>query len=60
MSYFLIAVYVALFCWLMPRIGFVKKSGIHSRVIMVLFLFKVLAGFVVGWVSRLGLLAAQQ
>jgi hypothetical protein len=35
----------------MPRIGFIKKSGIHSRVIMVLFLFKVLAGFVLGWVS---------
>jgi hypothetical protein len=51
MSYFLIVVYLAAFCWLMPRIGFVKKAGINSRVIAVLFLFKVLAGFVLGWVS---------
>ncbi len=51
MSYFLIVIYIAAFCWLMPRIGFVKKSGINSRVIVVLFLFKVLAGFVLGWVS---------
>jgi hypothetical protein len=51
MSYFLILVYLAAFCWLMPRIGFVKKSGINSRVIVVLFLFKILAGFVLGWVS---------
>jgi hypothetical protein len=51
MSYFLIVVYLAAFCWLLPRTGFIKRSGIHPRVIMVLFLFKILAGFVVGWVS---------
>jgi hypothetical protein len=50
-SYFLILVYLAAFCWLIPRIGFIKKSGIASRVVVVLFLFKVLAGFVLGWVS---------
>jgi hypothetical protein len=50
-SYFLIVVYLAAFCWLMPRVGFIKKSGLHPRAIVVLFLFKILAGFVVGWVS---------
>jgi hypothetical protein len=50
-SYFFILAYLAAFCWLVPRIGFIKRSGIHSQVIVVLFLFKILAGFVLGWVS---------
>ncbi len=51
MAYILFVVYLALFCWLMIRIPFVKRSGISSRVIILLFLVKIAAGIAIGWLS---------
>jgi hypothetical protein len=43
--------YLVLFCWLLPRMGFVKKAGMGSKMVMALFLIKALAGFALGWLS---------
>lgn len=43
--------YLVLFCWLLPRMGFVKKAGMDSKLVRGLFLIKALAGFALGWLS---------
>ena len=35
----------------MNRVSFIKRSGINSKVIIGLFLFKIIAGIAIGWVS---------
>jgi hypothetical protein len=47
----LVIPYLALFCWLLPRWGFVKRTGLGTWGITLLFLTKVLAGFVLGWAA---------
>lgn len=51
MNYLLFVVYLLVFCWLLLRILFIKKSGIDSKVILGLFLFKIIAGIAIGWLS---------
>lgn len=51
MNYLLFVVYLVAFCWLLLRIPFIKKSGINSKVILGLFLFKIIAGIAIGWLS---------
>ena len=51
MNYLLFVVYLVPLCWLMLRVPFIKRSGIDSRVLTGLFLFKVAAGIAIGWVS---------
>lgn len=51
MNYLLFAVYLILLCWLLLRIPFIKRSGISSKLVVGLFLIKVLAGIAVGWLS---------
>ena len=51
MNYLLFVVYLVAFCWLLLRIPFIKKSGIDSKVILGLFLFKIIAGIAIGWMS---------
>jgi hypothetical protein len=43
--------YLLLFCWLLPRMGFVKKTGLPRGALAWLFLLKAAAGFVLGWAS---------
>lgn len=43
--------YLVLLCWLLPRMGFVKKAGLGTRLTIGLFLIKATAGFVLGWLS---------
>jgi len=51
LNYLLFVVYLVAFCWLLLRIPFIKKSGIDSKVILGLFLFKIIAGIAIGWMS---------
>lgn len=49
--YLLFVVFLLALCWLLPRIGFVKKSGLPGPLIIGLFVLKVLAGILLGWLS---------
>jgi len=51
LNYLLFVVYLLVFCWLLLQIPFIKKSGIDSKVILGLFLFKIIAGIAIGWLS---------
>lgn len=51
MGNWMVIPYLVLFCWLLPRMGFVKKAGMDSKMVRGLFLLKVAAGFVLGWLS---------
>lgn len=51
MNYLLFAVYLVVLCWLMLRVPFIKNAGISSRVLLGLFLIKILAGIAIGWIS---------
>lgn len=51
MNYLLFAVYFILFCWWVVRIPFIKKAGLNSKLVLALFLFKVIAGIAIGWLS---------
>lgn len=44
MVYALFVVYTALFCWLITRISFFKKAGIPEKLLIALFLIRVLSG----------------
>ena len=39
-------------CFLLPRIPFVKNSGLRKRDIVILFLLKVFTGMLVGWIPQ--------
>jgi hypothetical protein len=45
----LFAAYLALFCWLVTRVPFFKKTGLGSNLLVALFLLKVIAAIVYGW-----------
>ncbi len=51
MNYLLFAVYLIVLCWLLLRVPFIKNAGISSRVLVGLFLFKILAGIAIGWIA---------
>ena len=51
MNYLLFAVYLIVLCWLLLRVPFIKNAGISSKVLVGLFLFKILAGIAIGWIS---------
>ncbi len=51
MNYLLFVVYLIILCWLLLRIPFIKNVGINSKVVLGLFLIKVLAGIAIGWIS---------
>jgi len=38
-------------CWAITKVPFVKQAGIDTKYIMLLFLVKIIAGLVIGWVS---------
>lgn len=49
MTYFLFAIYLIFFCWLITRVRFFKKSGLSNQWLIGLFLLKVAAGIAYGW-----------
>ncbi len=49
MTYFLFAVYLALFSWLVTRIQFIRKSELSGTWIAGLFILKVMAGVAYGY-----------
>lgn len=51
MNYLLFAVYLVALSWLLLRIPAIKRSGIDRKLILGLFLFKILAGIAIGWLS---------
>lgn len=51
MNYLLFFVYLAVLCWLLLKMPFIKRSGIDSRVLVGLFLIKIAAGIAIGWIS---------
>ncbi len=52
MNYLLFFIYLIAFTWLITKIGFIKKSGLNSKVLMLLFLCKVSAGLISGRISE--------
>ena len=51
MNYLLFSVYLILLCWLLLRMPVIKNLGINNKTIIGLFLFKVIAGIAIGWIS---------
>ena len=49
--YLLFLIYLVILCLLLQRASFIKKAGITGRMIFLLFLLKVFAGIVLGWLS---------
>ena len=51
MNYLLFAVYLIVLCWLLLRVPFIKNAGINSKVLLGLFVFKIIAGIAIGWIA---------
>lgn len=51
LDYLLFFVYLAFFSFFLPRIPFVKKTGLSTRTLTLLFVLKVAAGLAIGWLS---------
>lgn len=51
LNYLLFAVYLVVLCWLMLRVPFIKNAGISPRLLLGLFLVKMLAGVAIGWIA---------
>ncbi len=51
MYYILFFAYLIICCFLLLRIKFIKNSGLSSRVVVSLFLLKVLVGVIYGWIN---------
>ncbi|MEP6926654.1 MAG: hypothetical protein ABI834_03410 [Ginsengibacter sp.] len=51
MIYLLFAFYLSIFCWLIIRIKFFKESGLDKRALILLFLVRVIAGLVNGYIN---------
>ena len=52
MYYLLFIFYLALACFIMTRITFTKNAGLSSRLVLILFLLKLFAGVLIGWMSQ--------
>jgi len=50
LSYLLFFIYTVLCCWLLTRIRFVKNAELGTKVVIGIFLLKLLAGVANGWV----------
>jgi len=50
--YLLFILYCVLFCWLIPRIPFFKKSGLPSRLLLTLFVLRILVLIVSSYLNR--------
>ena len=52
MSYLLFFIYLIALSWILTKIGFIKRSGLSNKVIILLFLCKILAGVISGRISE--------
>ncbi len=52
MNYLLFFLYLALLCWLLTKIKFVKESNLGNQTVIILFLITVLAGITNGWINN--------
>lgn len=50
--YVLFILYCALFCWLIPRISFFKKSGLPARLLLTLFVLRILVLIISSYLNR--------
>jgi hypothetical protein len=48
MTYFLFAIYLVFFCWLVTRIRFFQNSGLNNQWLIGLFVIKIMAGLAYG------------
>ena len=44
-------IYLTLFCWLLTKIKFIKDAGLGNRLIILLFLVRIIAGAVNGYIN---------
>lgn len=51
LNYLLFFIYLALFCWLLTRINFISNSGIEKKIIVFLFLLRIIAGAINGYIN---------
>jgi len=51
LNYILFTVYLVFFSWVLTKIRFIAKAGIGSKVVMMLFVVKVIAGCINGYIS---------
>jgi hypothetical protein len=51
LGYLLFLFYLVIFCWLISRINFFKEARINKRILISLFLARVIAGLVNGYLS---------
>ncbi len=51
LNYLLFVVYLIILSWLLLRVPFIKNAGINHKVLLGLFLFKILAGIAIGWIT---------
>lgn len=52
MDYILFTCYLAIACFLVTRISFIKRTGLSAGFILLLFLLKISAGLLIGWMSQ--------
>ncbi|MBI3718755.1 MAG: hypothetical protein HY252_09185 [Sphingobacteriales bacterium] len=50
MSYLLFIIYLVLFSWLVTKVKFIRNSGLPARILILLFLLKVFAGVIYGFI----------
>lgn len=51
MSYLFFIIYLVLFCWLLTKIKFIKDTGLGNRLIILLFLVRIIAGAINGYIN---------
>lgn len=51
MGYLLFFIYLGFFCWLLNKIKFIKNTGIGERTIIILFLLRIVAGIINGYIN---------
>lgn len=51
MSYLLFIGYLVLFCWLLGHIKFIRNTGIDKKIIIGLFLFRIICGMLNGYIN---------
>lgn len=52
MYYLLFFIYLGIGAYLVPRIPFIKKTGLDAKIIVLLFIVKVFAGLALGWITQ--------
>ena len=51
MSYLFFFIYLGIFCWLLSRIKFIRETGLSQKIIVGLFLIRIIAGCTNGYIN---------